>query len=194
MSKRQLLKHGLSYTSEYRAWQQMRLRCTDPKHAAWPDYGGRGITVCTQWLNSPEQFVADMGKKPSPAHELDRENNDRGYFPENCRWVLRPTNCRNRRSNRCVTHAGETLTVAEWAERTGIGATVIVHRLNAGWSADRALTEAPRPKSAKGHARVDLRRPCFDCSKPVTGLRCIACSNRSRAANYSDQLAVRRAA
>lgn len=65
-------KHGLSYTPEYRVWQTMRLRCTEPSNPAWKDYGGRGITICRQWLDSPEQFLADLGPKPSAAHMARR--------------------------------------------------------------------------------------------------------------------------
>jgi ribosomal protein S16 len=145
-TKRRLRKHGLSYTPEYRAWQQMRLRCTDPKHAAWPDYGGRGITVCDAWLDSPQQFLADMGTKPTPQHELDRKDNAGPYSPSNCRWVVRAVNCRNRRSNRLIEHAGETLPMAAWAERTGINKYALQKRLAAGWSAEKALTTPVRPK------------------------------------------------
>jgi hypothetical protein len=144
------VKHGLSYTPEYRAWQQMRLRCTDPNHEAWSSYGGRGITVCQRWLDSPAAFLADMGRKPSPAHELDRRDNDRGYEPGNCRWVLRPVNCRNRRSSRLLTHNGETLAVVAWSERTGINAAALLKRLDAGWAVDRALTTPVRHKAPNG--------------------------------------------
>lgn len=175
-------KHGLSHTPEYRAWQTMRLRCTNPDNAAWANYGGRGITVCARWMEDPAAFLADMGKKPSPLHEIDRIDNDGPYSPENCRWVLRKVNDRNRRSNRSITHAGETLTVAEWAERTGLSATVILHRLNAGWSAELALTTPPRAKAPKGLGKETLRHPCQDCGAPirVQSLRCKTCSNRQK--------------
>jgi len=143
-------KHGLSYTSEYRAWQQMRLRCMDPKHKAYPNYGGRGITVCAQWLDSPAQFYADMGPKPSARHELDRRDNSKGYSPENCRWVTRATNDRNRRSNRLVTHNGETLALAEWCERFGKPCDTVKKRLDAGWPVEKALTTAVRAKAPNG--------------------------------------------
>lgn len=175
-------KHGLSRTPEYRAWQQMRLRCTNPNHAAFPNYGGRGISVCARWLNSPEAFVADMGYKPSPLHELDRKDNDGNYEPGNCRWVLRSTNDRNRRSNLVIQHAGLALTLADWAERSGIPSDTIRKRLQSGWDAERALTVPVRTKAPKGQAKHLLRRPCLGCGKPVTGQRCHACENKSRAA------------
>jgi hypothetical protein len=133
-------KHGLSRTPEYRAWQQMRLRCTDPKHAAWPRYGGRGITVCPEWLESVERFVADMGPRPSPKHELDREKNDLGYSPSNCRWVLRVANCRNRRSNTFIEIRGDRRTLAEWLEITGLSKTGYRLRIKRGLSPADAIT------------------------------------------------------
>lgn len=134
------MKHGLSYMPEYRAWQTMRQRCTVPENPAYEDYGGRGITICDRWLNSPQAFIDDMGLKPTPAHELDRIENDGGYEPNNCRWVLRKTNCRNRRSNRRLEHAGEILCLAEWSERSGVPRDTLRKRLEAGWDISRAIT------------------------------------------------------
>ena len=74
------MSHGLSYTPEYRAWQQMIRRCHNPEHPAYANYGGRGIFVCDEWREDVTTFVADMGERPSPAHELDRIDNDKGRF------------------------------------------------------------------------------------------------------------------
>lgn len=141
-------RHGESYSAEYRAWQTMCHRCTNPASPAWKAYGGRGITVCDRWLNSVTAFIEDMGRKPSPKHELDRVKNDRGYSPDNCRWVLRKVNCRNRRSNRLITFLGSTLTLAEWAERQNLSRGLIGDRLDSGWSPERALTEPARDNRA----------------------------------------------
>lgn len=148
------MTHGLSYTPEYRAWQQMRLRCTSPKHAAWPSYGGRGITVCDRWLESVQAFVADMGPKPTPQHELDRIDNSKGYEPGNCRWATRKANDRNRRSNRMVTFRGERLALAEWCERLGLPRDTTKKRLDAGWPVEKALTTPVRPKAPSGSVRA----------------------------------------
>ncbi len=151
-------RHGLSRTPEYRAWQTMRLRCIEPKHAAYPSYGGRGITVCDSWVDDPAAFLADMGPKPSEAHELDRRDNDKGYTPENCRWVLRSVNDRNRRSNRWLEAFGERRTLIEWSELKGISSDAINKRLEAGWSLEQALTTGVRPKRKNGERSEHLAR------------------------------------
>lgn len=191
-------KHGLSYTPEYRAWQQMRLRCTDPGHQAWKDYGGRGITVCPQWMESPQRFLADMGSKPTAAHELDRIDNDRGYEPGNCRWVLRTTNCRNRRSNRGIEHAGERLPLAAWAERVGAAPDVLSRRLAAGWDMATALATPVRAKAPAGMAKHTLKHGCTECGQPTGGTWCKPCANRRNGAraraNYDERQALQEAA
>lgn len=179
------LKHGLSRTPEYRVWQQMRLRCTDPKHRAWKDYGGRGITVCAQWLSSPQQFMADLGAKPSPAHELDRIDNARGYEPGNCRWALRTVNCRNRRSNRLIEHEGESLALVAWAERAAIDPGVLARRLNSGWGIAVALATPIRPKAVAGQAKKLLRRACAECGGSTGATLCKPCANRRNGAKHS---------
>lgn len=128
----------------------------DPKHAAYPNYGGRGIAVCERWLNSPQAFLDDMGMKPTPKHEIDRIDNDGNYEPGNCRWATRKENDRNRRNNRLLTLNGETLTLAEWAEHSGVPDDTLRHRLGVGWSVERAiLTPVRRYRSARqAHVRA----------------------------------------
>jgi hypothetical protein len=150
-------RHGLSYTPEYRAWQTARLRCTSPTAKAYANYGGRGIRMCDRWLNNPAAFLADMGKKPSPVHELDRINNDGHYEPGNCRWVLRKVNDRNRRSNLRLTFMGETHALAEWCERMKLPRDTVHKRLKSGWAVDAALTTPVRSKAPNGAGRRDGR-------------------------------------
>lgn len=118
-------------------------------------YGGRGITVCERW-RGPEgyaHFLADMGRRPSPKHTIDRIDNDGHYEPSNCRWATKRENARNRSSNRVLEFHGDRRTIAEWSEITGIPATVIESRLRVcGYSIERALTQ-PLRGWGPGHPR-----------------------------------------
>jgi len=111
--------HGLSGTPEHRAWASMRNRCNSPAAAAYHDYGGRGIRVCDRW-NSFEAFYADMGPRPSPAHSIDRIDNDGNYEPANCRWTTNVEQMRNRRRTRYVRHNGMVATIPAMAGALGI--------------------------------------------------------------------------
>jgi hypothetical protein len=93
--------HGESrpQTPEFRAWKAMLTRCTNERQKCWKDYGGRGIKVCYRWANSYDNFLADMGRKPTPQHSLDRyPNNDGDYEPANCRWATRKEQNSNTRA------------------------------------------------------------------------------------------------
>jgi hypothetical protein len=125
---------------EYGVWNTMRSRCYNPRVERYPNYGGRGIQVCERWRKSFADFLADMGRRPSSQHQLERIDNDGNYEPGNVRWALPTENARNRRSSRLIVHAGETLTLAEWAERTGLKVATIWARLKMGWSVADALT------------------------------------------------------
>jgi hypothetical protein len=133
------VKHGMYGTPEYSAWQSMRGRCENPKMGNYYLYGGRGISVCERWSASFEAFLKDMGLRPSPDHSLDRyPNNDGNYEPGNCRWATRKQQQRNRRTCHVLTVNGVSATLAEWAERTGLGKGTIRERVRRGWSPERA--------------------------------------------------------
>ena len=144
--------HGMSNTPEYKAWRQMINRCTKPHNHAYPQYGGRGIKICSRWLESFENFYADMGPRPNDKHSLDRINNDGNYEPHNCRWAVSFDQMNNRRNCHYLTFNGQTLTIKQWAMKMGIGDTTIHQRLKLGWSVERALTEtAEHGKRWKNH-------------------------------------------
>lgn len=88
--------HNKRNTTEYRIWCNMKTRCTNPNFKQWKDYGGRGITICKEWLESFEQFYKDMGKKPD-GKTIDRIDNNKGYEPSNCKWSTYLEQAQNRK-------------------------------------------------------------------------------------------------
>jgi AraC-like DNA-binding protein len=132
--------HGMTGTPEYKAWQMMHQRCSNPKAQAFDNYGGRGIVVAMRW-SSFERFIEDMGPRPSSRHTLERIDNDAGYSKRNCRWATYKENESNRRNSHKLTFRGETLTVTQWAERLGISDTTLFTRLKKGFGVTRAITQ-----------------------------------------------------
>ncbi len=136
--------HGDSGSPEHIVWNGMKERCANPNQNNYPDYGGRGITVCDRWLgpNGFANFLADMGRRPTPKHSIDRRDNAGSYAPENCYWATWKEQRRNQRNPRLrpLTFNGETLLVVEWAERLGIPKNTLFQRLHKGWSVERTLT------------------------------------------------------
>lgn len=137
--RRAVTTHGMTGTPTFRAWENMRQRCLNPRHRSFADYGGRGIKVHGPWLDSFEQFLADMGVRPDDL-SLDRKNTDGDYTPQNCRWATATQQLRNRRDTVRITYNGRTQTAYDWADETGISAKALRERIRAGWPPEKALT------------------------------------------------------
>lgn len=133
-------------SAESTVHESMIQRCLNPYSQCYGRYGGRGITICERWLgpNGLKNFIADMGRRPSNKHSIDRIDNDKGYSPENCRWATRKEQQRNTSRSVFVTAFGQTLPLQEWAERYGIRAECIRSRLTAGWEAEVAVSKPSR--------------------------------------------------
>lgn len=141
-------KHGHcnrgKVTPEYRAWQQMHRRVApDAPGRDREVYFDRGIKICERWA-SFENFLEDMGLKPSRGHSLDRIDNDGGYSPENCRWATLSEQARNKRTNIYITYRGETKCLMDWSKELGVGHRNLYHRYHQGCSAEEILDTRSR--------------------------------------------------
>jgi hypothetical protein len=147
--KSQPQKHGHATrdatSSEYSSWENMIARCFQKNSPWYAYYGEQGITVCERWL-SAENFLADMGPKPTPKHTLDRFPNRHGnYEPGNVRWATRAEQAENRDETRMFTHNGITDTLHGWAKRLSLKPSALDARIRRGWSMERAFTSASVP-------------------------------------------------
>ena len=142
---RSFRSHGSSKTAEYSIWSQMRDRCSNADNKNWKHYGGRGITVCERWCRF-ENFIADMGPRPSPKHSIERGNNNGNYEPGNCRWIPKRLQPRNRRDSEFLEAFGQRELIVEWSEITGLSTMTIRTRLARGWPAERAVSERALPR------------------------------------------------
>lgn len=147
--------HGMTNTPEYRAWNSMRERCRNPNHRFFEHYGARGISVCAEW-DSFEAFYAAMGKRPD-GFSLERIDNEKGYYPENCAWIPRPDQNRNRSDSVRLTYQGQQMILADLARITGVHATSIGRRLDAGMSPEEAVRAALVVRQARSGWRLRPR-------------------------------------
>ncbi len=140
------LRHGHArrgaQTSEHNSWASMIQRCTLVTAAKYPRYGGRGIRVCERWM-AFENFYADMGRKPTAGHSIDRIDNDGNYDPTNCRWATRSQQMRNKSTTTMLTVDGVTRPLSEWCEIYSIPRQRLDQRVRRGWDHKTAMTAAP---------------------------------------------------
>lgn len=132
--------HGETASAEYRTWCAMKSRCENPNFEAYENYGGRGITVCKAWANSFEQFLADMGRRPSKDATIDRQDTNGNYEPSNCRWATRLEQANNKRNNHLVEIGGITRTVAQWARTCDLTEAGIRARIRRGISGQELIS------------------------------------------------------
>ena len=118
-------RHGLRHLPEYQVWKDLRRRCNNPNYKKWHRYGGRGIKVCWRWRYF-ENFIADMGYRPSSKHTIERKDNNGDYNPSNCVWATQKDQQRNHSRNHWLTIGRETLILSDWVKRLGIASKTIL--------------------------------------------------------------------
>lgn len=151
----QLVKHGGKGTRLYSIWQAMKARCYKPSHVWYHRYGGRGITVCDEWLNNFAAF-RDWAIANGYADTLtvDRIDNDKGYFPENCCWATQRQQIANRSNTIIFEFNGKKQNCQQWADEIGIPYGTLHHRLFVlKWSLEKALT---MPKQRVNHKAKNI--------------------------------------
>lgn len=157
------VKHGCSdpshRTDEYRIWVTMKQRCSNPRANGYKNYGGAGVCVYDEWNRSFESFLNDMGHRPSKKHTIDRIDVNKGYSPDNCRWVTWDVQSRNKRSNFNITAFGETKCISDWVRdpRSGIRSIgALKWRLRKGMAAEEAISKPNHcpVKNLRNHENV----------------------------------------
>jgi len=136
--------HGKHDSPTYVSWSSMKSRCYNKKIKNFYRYGGRGIKVCDRWLESFENFLEDMGERPSKDCSLDRVDNDGDYTPDNCRWATAKTQGINKSNVLVLTYKGRTLPLVVWCEELNLVYRTIHNRIyTRGYSVEEAF-ELPK--------------------------------------------------
>lgn len=153
-------KHGNARrgmkTKTYKTWESMHRRCYMPSQDSYPEYGGSGIEVCERWYKF-ENFLEDMGEQPD-GMSIERNDISKNYSHENCKWVPLLRQARNKRTTRWLTFNGETMCLADWADRLGIKPKTLRARLDDhGWSLERALTTGVMTSSESSFVAREVR-------------------------------------
>lgn len=126
--------HNKSKTKEYFIFYGIKSRCYNPNNVDYPAYGGRGITICERWLESFENFLEDMGTRPTEKHQIDRIDVNGNYCKENCRWVTNFINCMNKRKTVTIYYLDIELPLIYWCDLLNLPVDTIRYRYKAGWN------------------------------------------------------------
>lgn len=142
-------KHGWYGTRLYRIWDSMKTRCFNPKAKSYPNYGGKGITVCKEWLSfkSFRDWAICNGYNDSLT--IDRIDSNKGYSPSNCRWADYITQANNRVSSHWITYKGTTKTMKQWSNILNVPYDMLCRRLSRGWDFEKAITTPLQRKNRK---------------------------------------------
>lgn len=139
------ISHHESKTRLYHIWRNMLDRCFNIKNPQYESYGARGILVCDEWFEYVPFRDWALANGYSKELSIDRIDNDKGYYPENCRWATAVQQANNTRKTRLVSYNGKTQSISEWARELHIKQSTLSMRINKyGWSAEKALGKEVR--------------------------------------------------
>ena len=165
--------HGMSETRLFYIWKTMKVRCNCKTNKNYKYYGGRGITICQEWLEDFMNFynwsIANGYNENAPknAITLDRIDNNKGYCPENCRWTSQKVQANNNRHNHPITYNGETKNIGEWAEVFNLTRHIILNRLRKGWSLDKTFMTPKKNNPTHFITYKGITRTLSDWAKKI---------------------------
>ncbi len=140
INSKRMSTHGASKSATYKIWSGIRARCNTPSASPWKYYGGRGIGICKRW-DRFENFLSDMGVRPSKLHSIERIKNNQDYSPENCKWATILEQSNNRRDNHFLIFKGKRQSISQWAREIGMEVDTLKARIGKlKWPTERALT------------------------------------------------------
>ena len=139
-AKERFTKHGSRYHPMYHRYNAMMQRCYNRNSDEYHNYGARGIIVCDEWKNSIDRYIEDIGMPPFKSASIDRIDNEKGYFKENCRWATKKQQSINRRVVNLIDFNGKNMCISDWEKELGFGSRGIRGRIEKGASIDDALT------------------------------------------------------
>ena len=140
MLRERVTTHGMTKTPLHNVWIALKDRCTNPNNQRFKYYGGKGVKVCEEWKHDFQKFydfAIENGWKKGLT--IDRMDNDGDYSPENCHFITNRKQQLNKSNNNRVTINGETLTIKEWCDKSGINRNTFVWRLRNGWQGNALL-------------------------------------------------------
>ena len=149
VTSKRSITHNMVTSSEYSTWCGIKRRCLDKNNPAYRNYGGRGIKICDRWLESFENFIEDMGRKPTPKHSIDRIDNNGNYELSNCRWATSKEQNNNKRNNIFITINNYRLLLSEACILHNKPLNLVKNRIRRGWNIIDALEKPIRKKALK---------------------------------------------
>ena len=141
-SRKRMTTHGATDSRLYNIWTSMKQRCETSKEEKFiKDYQNRGIKVCEEWHDFAvfQKWALENGYKDNLS--IDRIDNNKGYYPENCRWADNIIQANNKRNNRWLTYNNKTQTIAQWARELGMNYNTLGQRIRMGWSVEKAFNK-----------------------------------------------------
>lgn len=148
VGKKMSYLHGKTNTRLFRIWAHIKDRCFNINNDAYKNYGARGITMCAEWSSS---FISFYNWAKNNGYQenltIDRIDNNKNYYPENCRWITMKEQHRNTRRNTYLFFNGETRCVSEWCEILGINKNTVLSRIRKKWPIEKILSKKKYSRS-----------------------------------------------